>query len=370
MGVKIRLRGKSNYFYLDINHHGQRYFEALGFSLPKDKDGQKEAWKLAETIRRKRELQLAAQRYQLLDPIASKMSLIDYATEVAEKYDKKAHLPKSLKYLRPFAENILLCDVDERLIDRYRDYLLSQKTLGPATAAHYLDAMKALLSRAERERIIDRNPAKGMKPIRVPEAKKPWLTVDEIQRLADTPVSGGELPDQCKRGFLLSCFTGLRLGDIKNLAWGDIVSEPEPSIVKRQNKTGAIATIPLCPTAWELINDNRLHKLDDLIFPRLTSTKSVNVHQSLISLRKRAGIDRPFGWHAGRHSFAMMTLKASGDIYAVSRLLGHSNVQITTAYLRLTDPRKKEIIESLPSINLINTSKIIEYPIAEKESNG
>ena len=356
MGVKIRLKGK--YLYLDIHYRGTRRWESTGLSLPNDARGKKEVLALVEEVRRKREMQIVAGRFQLLDPIASKKTIIQFAEEVAEEYDKKMHLPKSLKYLRPYAGDTLLCDLDERFVDGYRAFLLGQEKLGAATAAHYLDAMKALLTRAVRERLIDRNPSKGMKGIKIPEAKKPWLTIEEIQRLYDTPVEGGELADQCRNAFLLSCFTGLRLGDLKSLTWGDITQSPEPAIEKRQNKTQGMVSVPLSPSAWELIKDDRIHKNEELVFPRMTLTKAVNVHQPLIAWRKKAKIARPFGWHAGRHSFAMMTLEASGDIYSVSRLLGHSDVKITSVYLRLTDPRKKEIIASLPEIDKSNQASL------------
>jgi len=364
MGVKIRLRGKQKYFYLDICLNGKRRFEALHFALPADRQGQREAWALAEEIRRKRELQIAAGRYQLVDPVGSKMTLIKYAEKIAAEYDKKMHLPKSLKYLRQYAGDTALVDVDERFIDAYRAFLLKQEGLGAKTAQHYLAALKAVLARAERERLIERNPAKGVKPIRAPEHEKPYLTVEEIQRLYNTPVEG-ELADEVRRGFLLSCFTGLRLGDIRSLLWGDIRREPEPMIKKRQNKTGDIVSIPLAPIAWELIDDKRLHRQDELVFPRLTATKGVNPHQPLIAWRKRAGIEKAFGWHAGRHSFAMMTLEASGDIYAVSRLLGHSDIKITEVYLRMTDQRKKEIIASLPQVKK-DSERIIKLTAEKK----
>ncbi|GAB6275587.1 MAG: hypothetical protein SAMD01599839_01270 [Rectinema sp.] len=165
----------------------------------------------------------------------------------------------------------------------------------------------------------------------------------------------------------LSCFTGLRLGDLKNLAWGDITREPEPAIEKKQNKTQGIVSVPLSPSAWALINDKQIHRNDELVFPRMTATKCVNVYTPLIEWRKRAGITRAFGWHAGRHSFAMMTLEASGDIYAVSRLLGHSDVKITSVYLRLTDPRKKEIIASLPGIDTSRKGEIVPIGKASEE---
>ncbi len=53
-------------------------------------------------------------------------------------------------------------------------------------------------------------------------------------------------------------------------------------------------------------------------------------------------IDRLAGWagiedchpHKFRHTYACMYLLAGGDIYKLSRLMGHSRVDITEIYLR------------------------------------
>ncbi|HNV35987.1 MAG: Tyrosine recombinase XerD [Spirochaetes bacterium ADurb.Bin110] len=361
MGVKIRQ--KKNHLYLDVYEHGRRSWEALGLTVPKDTTGRREVMALAEEYRRKREMQLFAQRHLLTDPIRIKIKLIDYAEEKASAYDKQAHLPKSLKYLRSFAGDVLLKDVDETFVDSYRAYLLEQKSLGPTSARHYLDAFKALMAKAVRERLIEVNPAQSMKTIKTPEAKRPFLTVAEIQMLFNTPITGGALAQDCKRAFLLSCFTGLRLGDLKTLTWGDIQREPEAAISKRMNKTGEIITIPLVPSAWRILDDKQLHRRDELVFPALAVSKSE--YRPLARWRKAAGIDKPFGWHAARHSFAMMSLEVSGDIYAVSRLLGHSDIKITTAYLHFMDSRKKQILDALPDIDTQEKSEILKFKAKE-----
>lgn len=358
MGIKIRQKGDR--LYLDIYHKGARRWESLGLTVPKNPVQRKETFALAESIRHKRELQLAAGHFQILDPVKSQKTLYAYAKEVAAGLDKKSHLTKSLRYLKPFAGETLLADIDERFVDGYREHLLKQSTLGPATAKHYLDALKTLLFKAERERLIERNPAKGMKAIRVPEQKKPFLTIEEIQRLYDTKPQAGDLAEECRRGFLFACFCGLRLGDIKSLTWGDIERTPEPTVVKRQNKTQGIVSIPLSPSAWNLIDDGRLHRRDELVFPRLSATNA-NVYRPLDKWRKKAGIDHPFGWHAARHSFAMLALGASKDIYSVSRLLGHSDVKVTTVYLRLLDERKREIIAGLPELQTQDKSETLKF---------
>lgn len=349
MGVKIRInRGK---IYLDIHHGGKRQWFSTGLTVPADARGKREVMAMAEEIRKKREMQIAAGRFQLRDPVASKETLIAFAERIAKEYDAKMHVPKSIRYLRDYAGTVALSDLDTRFVEGYRAFLLKQSALGPTTAQHYLAALKSILTRAEHERLIESNPTKGVKPIRLAARKKPYLTPGEIQKLYNTPAVGGPLAEQVRVAFLLSCFTGLRLGDLRGLTWGDIRRDPDPRIERIQNKTHDVVVIPLSPSAWRLIDDGKMHRNDERVFPRLTASAGVNPHQPLIAWRKRAEIDRAFGWHAGRHSFAMMTLEASGDVYSVSRLLGHSDIAITSEYLRLTSARAKAIIDTLPAIN-------------------
>jgi integrase len=45
-----------------------------------------------------------------------------------------------------------------------------------------------------------------------------------------------ELGNEIKKAFLFGCYSGLRVSDLKTLAWGDIQHDP-PQINKRQVKT-------------------------------------------------------------------------------------------------------------------------------------
>jgi len=74
------VRQKRSYLYLDIVYEGRRRLEALGLSGPRNASERREMMALAESIHHKRELQLAARRFRLLDPCYFKPEFPDIYT--------------------------------------------------------------------------------------------------------------------------------------------------------------------------------------------------------------------------------------------------------------------------------------------------
>ena len=54
-----------------------------------------------------------------------------------------------------------------------------------------------------------------------------------------------------------------------------------------------------------------------------------NFERSFHAMCRNAGIDNDYGIHALRHTFASMLFAKGVDVKIVSKLLGHSSVQIT-----------------------------------------
>jgi site-specific recombinase XerD len=59
-----------------------------------------------------------------------------------------------------------------------------------------------------------------------------------------------------------------------------------------------------------------------------------NAYRDLTVLCKRVGITGATNPHAFRHAFAVNYIRAGGDIYRLSRILGHSSISTTQLYLR------------------------------------
>ena len=349
MGVKIRInRGR---FYLDIHYNGKRTWERLDLTVSTDPTQNREVMKLAEVLRSKRETQIVSGEWGLLDPLKGKTSLYQYALEIAETKNSGKNTLKALKHLEayPGGGAIQLGQVTERWFEGFQNYLLRDAGISKMTASHYAAEIRFILHRAVRDSIIPRNPAASVKGIPVPESEKVYLNTEEIQRLANTPI-GGKLGAEVRRAFLFCCFTGLRVSDIRTLTWGDIQRDPL-QIKKRQEKTGRYVFIPLNGNAWELINDNAIHKHTELVFP-LLGTTGTSTNQYLGFWTRDAGIEKKIGWHTARHTFATLTLENGADFFTVSKLLGHTKTATTAVYTKATDKLKREAVNALPSIDI------------------
>ncbi|MDR2952723.1 MAG: site-specific integrase [Treponema sp.] len=341
MGVHIRVkRGK---LYLDINCNGRRRWEALGLTVPADKAQRSEIMRLAEVCRSKREAQILSGEWGLIDPIGGKQSLIGYVKGAGGTFAEKA-----LRHLESYSGGgISIGAVTEKWLEEFQEYLL-KKGLSRKTASHYYGAVKQALRKAARDRVIPRNPAIGVKGISVPESDRVHLTMEEVQALAAAKAAG-ELGSEVRKAFLFGCYTGLRVSDLRTLAWGDIQRDP-PQINKRQEKTRKKAYVPLHAEAWAIINDKKIHGFKEFVFPLLAVTKA-NTNKSIKGWAKKAGIGKNISWHTARHTFAVLSLEYGAEIYTVSKLLGHTDVKTTQIYAFATDKMRRDAVNAIPGLD-------------------
>lgn len=59
---------------------------------------------------------------------------------------------------------------------------------------------------------------------------------------------------------------------------------------------------------------------------------------------------QPISFHGLRHTHATMMLTLGVDLYTVSKLLGHTNIQTTQIYAKLVDESKKKAVALIPNI--------------------
>lgn len=259
------------------------------------------------------------------------------------------------KILLTFRPNVRLSEIDKQfcldMIDWFRNTYINKRTgttIGARTADTYCQRFRTALNEAVREGLIDKNPwnrLETIEKIKKPESKREYLTIDEIRSMIATDCPNGLV----KRAYLFSCFTGLRISDVRNLKWGDIYHENGQAFVSVvMKKTTKPLYIPLSGQALKWMPEKGESTSDDYVFGNLVNYGNVN--ENLKKWAKAAGIRKHISYHTSRHSFATMMLTLGADLYTVSKLLGHSSVKHTQIYARIIDRKKDEAVNLADSV--------------------
>ena len=107
-------------------------------------------------------------------------------------------------------------------------------------------------------------------------------------------------------------------------------------------KTGVLSRIPLLPIAKMILDK---YKGGDTLLPIQAST---DVNKYLKDIAILCGINKRITFHTGRHTFAStVTLSNNISLEVVSKMLGHTNIRITTHYAKLLDKYRGEQMDKL-----------------------
>ena len=355
--LKGRKHAKACYsLYLDIyNRKGNRKREFLGIYLDQndDKTNRDAKLKLAENIRAKRLIELINEEQGFPTKLNPQMSFVEYYKTLMERKTKptKVTWEHALKHVVRYSKaGLCFADIDKQWLNGLQTYILKKVT--PLSASTYMAKVKCALHEAERDGIIPHNPSLRTNPIKIPESVNDYLTIDEIQKIADTEVRFRYL--NVKNAFLFSCYTGLRFGDIKSLSWSQIKeiefngNGKTLAIHKIQSKTGVVNYIPLNESAIKLMGD-RPNK-DTLVF--ILDYANMHIRVVLNKILEAAKIDKKITFHSARRTYATLLLANGANIMTVKELLGHKDINSTLVYAKVIDSSKQSAVNSLPILNL------------------
>ncbi len=377
MGVQLRekkMKSGQVSYYLDIYHNKKRWYEFLEIHINKKRPDadDKEKKRLANEIRAKRENELIVQENGLVDKSRRKADFVSwfhvYMTDKKRNYKNNL---KTYKHLERYMNGQVLPFhvITPDWIKEWSRYLLGK--VSNNCTIDYNKNLFTALEEAVRKGIIYVNPFRKiprherlkLKPV----YRNAW-TLDELQHLMETPVK--KLEPQYKQAYLFSCFTGLRWSDVNPLRWVEIITKnidgkEEWFIYFEQEKTEDIEYLPLSDQAVEILKQRKAEQKENkeispYVFPRVKETDEENgkvykkVYYKLKQWAKAAGYDeKRMHFHTGRHTFATNVLENSpdGDLWTVSKLLGHKSISATQIYAHVRDSKKKAAVKSLPMLN-------------------
>lgn len=258
--------------------------------------------------------------------------------------------------LEIFSKNkpVPFSSISVKWMEEFKMFLLSASqggskkgSISQNTASTYFSIFKAGLKQAFIDEFFSSDISERVKNIPTKESRREVLTIEEVNKLAETPCSNNIL----RRAAFFSILTGLRHCDIQELKWGQIVRHNNSWRINfEQEKTNGVEYMPISDQAYEMCGDRR--DPDRLVFEGLMDPSWIN--RPVKKWIEAAGINKHITFHCFRHSYATLQLTNGTDIFTVSKMLGHTNVKTTQIYAKVVDAKKEKAAKAIKIDNLDN----------------
>lgn len=336
--MSIHQRGKGNYYV--------KYRDSAGVSKTKSFGKDKLAAEaFEEHLAADRKLNIRPQhvtRSEIFLNHLAQLYLDDRrANGKSEKYAKElAHLlNEHIFKLIPFKPVDELTYIDMMAIAKH------YKDREQATRNRYLGYLRAIFKWGIRHDITKNNPLKGWSKEDEPK-KEVQLTVEDLKKIMS------HAAPHLKWAIEVEWNIGTRPGpsELLSIQWKNIDFE-KGEISVYATKTKKWRHIPISDEfRSKLLKQKAIAKTDYVVEYHGEPMKKFR--RSFGTACEKAGITYPCRMYDVRHLFATIMLNGGADLAAVSKLLGHSDIQTTTTfYYELQRGEKERAIGLLPSLS-------------------
>lgn len=231
------------------------------------------------------------------------------------------------KRLGPWAEKYRASQAQEFADHFIRDTRTAYK---PATINRSLACAKKALAIAWRQRIIPENYGLRIENVPVNNKREVFLTVAQVRRIAE------ECSPQVQAAIWIALLTGARRGEIFKIRKQDI-GRDTITLPSSHTKTLRTRVIPIIPALRPWLQ----------YLPLEITVEGVK--SAWQRARVRACMNN-VNFHDLRHSCASIMLGLGVDLYTISKILGHSNVQTTQRYAHLQVDAQRAALDKLSNL--------------------
>jgi site-specific recombinase XerD len=168
--------------------------------------------------------------------------------------------------------------------------------------------------------------------------------------------------------------TGMRIGELLNCKVSDLCLEQKQIRIYQGEKNHRGRCVCLSQDACQAVEhwlDQRDQRKEYLFYSTCRATLSYTSARSIFcSAVQKAGLSgKGYTLHCLRHSFATQMLNAGLPIDCLQQLLGHSTLEITQRYARLSDrTRQQEYFKAMDQIEkeAAHGSDRLDHPLQAK----
>lgn len=227
--------------------------------------------------------------------------------------------------------------------ERRRDF---RHPISTATINNYIRNLRVFFNWLDRDYVIAKNPMRKVKQLKANRQAKEYISDEEFRVLVSKLDKSYFHEHRDLVMIMLMIDSGMRLGECSCLLVDDIDLTARRICLRAEITKGRKDRVVFFSPKTETILRRWLQYKDRYVesgylFPVKRNGGHIqvsNFETNFKSYLRRAGLNEKVSPHCLRNNFAKRCLMNGMDIYTLSKILGHSSVQVTEqAYLDLTD---------------------------------
>ena len=278
---------------------------------------------------------------------AKKLVGISKTEATLAKYDRAYRRMGEFMKAKYKITDIALKEINHKFITDFETYLRTVSECNENTTAKFMQTFRMIVIVAKNNGWIYADPFVNYK-IRLKRVDRGYLTDQEIQKIMEKEFGSNRL-EQVRDVFIFSCFTGLSYIDVKQLTADNICTsfDGKQWIMTHRQKTNTPVNVPLLNIPLTIMKryEGKLPK--GQLLPVLSNQK---LNSYLKEIADLCDIHKNVTFHIARHTFATTTTLSKGvPIETVSKMLGHTNIQTTQIYARITNDKISKDMQLLSS---------------------
>lgn len=193
---------------------------------------------------------------------------------------------------------------------------------------------------------VEKNPVSAVKLPKENNKRVRWLDDQEEARLL------AAVPTDYHALVLIALHTGMRKSEQLTLQWANVDFQ-QRSIFIPKTKAGEARYVPMNNVVIQTLQSLPRMLHNPYVFygrnPGEYLKNGIKNTDWKLYL-KQAGIDN-LKWHDLRHTFASRLVMHGVDLYTVSKLLGHSSLEVTERYAPLASGHLQKAVDCLTTIS-------------------
>ena len=240
------------------------------------------------------------------------------------------------KHLDKFNSQVKFAELNEELVDKFKDYLMNEVGLKGAATKKYFDKFIKVCKEAEKDGYLDisQNPFTYYSPkIKVEKPVRIYLEIEEVKKIKNLSFKENKKSLEKHRDmFLFQIYSGMYYSAVKLLKKDNLhKNELGLYIVDRREKTSNRFIIPLYKFSNSIEIINRYSAEDsEFVFPNLISEQKYN--DALKEIGKLAKINKKLSNKTGRHTNAQLWMAMGIERQFLSKMFGHTKESTTQEY--------------------------------------